>query len=49
MSVPGLGTPAVSLTELAALMRDGLDDQAPLATSQRREVESKLDELVGKA
>jgi hypothetical protein len=48
VSVQGLGIPAVSLSGLATLMRDGLDVQAPLSTSQRREVESKLDELVGK-
>ncbi|NLT72982.1 MAG: NAD(P)(+) transhydrogenase (Re/Si-specific) subunit beta [Chloroflexi bacterium] len=49
LEIEGLGFPAVRLRELAPLLKGGVSDQVPLATSQRREIESKLDELVQKA
>lgn len=40
--------PAVTLENLAAYFRDSTRDQPLLTTSQRREIESKLDALVGR-
>lgn len=41
--------PAVTLQDLASHFRDHMGDRGLLTTSQRREIESKLDALVGKA
>lgn len=49
LQIEGLGCPAVPASELATLFRSGFGEEAPLSTSQRREIESKLDALVGKA
>ncbi|MHB1317392.1 MAG: hypothetical protein ACYCYF_02110 [Anaerolineae bacterium] len=49
LQIEGLGYPAVTANEVANVFRNGFGEQAPLSTSQRREIESKLDALVGKA
>jgi hypothetical protein len=49
LDVAGLPYPAVTARELPGVMRDGFGQQAPLPTSQRRELEGKLDALVSKA
>jgi hypothetical protein len=49
LSIEGLAYPAVPVTELAQFMRSTLATQTPLSTSQRREIEGKLDALVSAA
>ena len=49
LNTDGLDCPAVTLKNLADFLREGLPEAARLSTSERREIESKLDELVGKA